>query len=99
MRASCVLHAVSSLVQTGQPVSAAAALGEIAWLEREHRRCVLAELEHGRTDNALAAIELLQAIYFPQPRLRLVLGGAGGTNSERMPSRNSDAKAGVTVPN
>lgn len=93
------LQAVVGLVQAGQAVAAAAALGALRWLDREHGRCVLVELERGHTDNALAALDLIRAIYCPVPRLRLVLGGESGAISERMPSRNSDASAGVTVEN
>lgn len=98
---SSQLHHVSGLIVGRQIVLAAAELGALEWLEPSHRQVVLAELDLGHADNALAALELIRSIYAPEPRLRLLRGGAedGDAPSLLTLSRNSETSGGVTVPN
>ena len=67
-----VLHAIS-LVREERFVSAAVVLAQLPDVDRTHRAAVLTELERRHAHNAIAALELIQDLYRPAPRPRLLL--------------------------
>jgi hypothetical protein len=67
-----VLHAMA-LVSDRRFTAAAAVVALLPDVDRSHVSCVVAELEREHAHNAIAALEVIQSIYCPRPRLlRLV---------------------------